>query len=94
MSDRPAREPHDQSHQRTLRGLDRLITIGTWCLCATFVWAGARAWLSGAGIAMMLIAIGVCVVCALALPHLRSALHRSLLPGFGTDDEWPRFHHR
>lgn len=79
----------------SLRTLERIISASTWCLCIGLVWAGVRAWSSGAGIAVMIIALVVCVLAALSLPHVKHAAFRHVVSGGeDLDEEWRLFNRR
>lgn len=77
---------------RSLRTLERCITVSVWALCAGFLWAGVRAWSAGAGITMMIVALILCAVAALALPHVKHAVFKHITATNGSlDDEWRRY---
>lgn len=97
MTHGPQREPDAQSQWRSLHALERLLSASVWGLCAGFIWAGVRAWLAGAGVAMMVIALIVSAVAALALPHIKHAAFRHVMSdgaNSNIDDEWRRFNTR
>lgn len=77
------REPH-RAQWRSFRILELFISATVWLFCATFIWAGVRAWLAGAGVAMMIVALGLCAAAALVMPHLRRALFKHVM---STDDD-------
>jgi amino acid permease len=80
---------------RRLKLVQRFVTIGTWTLCASLVWAGLRAVSSGAGVTVLLIALAVCVVASLGLPHVHRSVFRHVTAQHGdVDDEWRRFDSR
>lgn len=95
MSHSFQREPHGEPQWRSLRTLERFISAAVWIFCAAFVWAGIRAWFAGAGVAMMIIALALCALAALALPHVKHALFRHVMADDADiDDEWRRFNRR
>lgn len=88
-------QPNPHSSWQSLRMLERFITLAVWCVCATFVWGGVRAWMAGAGVAMMIVALVLCAVVASILPTVKRAVFRQVASSDGNlDDEWRRFNRR
>lgn len=95
MSHSFQREPHGAAQWRSLRTLERFISAAVWIFCAAFIWAGLRAWVGGAGVTLLIIALALTAVAALSLPRLKHAVFRRVMSvDINIDDEWRRFNRR